>query len=143
MLWGMAQPFVEPCDRGIIAAQPCPRALGREIAPRQRRMVLAACVLASSMAFIDGSALTVALPKLRAYFGAERESDLTSLRLMRFMSDFREAMWGVLQSGISELDFDFIGYARNHFTRMQATASDPSFNTFLRTGGASEAESDT
>ena len=34
-------------------------------------MVLAACVLASSMAFIDGSALTVALPKLRAFFGAD------------------------------------------------------------------------
>jgi EmrB/QacA subfamily drug resistance transporter len=37
-------------------------------------MVLAACVLASSMAFIDGSALTVALPKLRAYFGADLAS---------------------------------------------------------------------
>jgi len=67
----MAQPFVAPCDRGIIAAEPCPRALGREIPPRQRRMVLAACVLASAMAFIDGSALTVALPKLRAFFGAD------------------------------------------------------------------------
>jgi hypothetical protein len=33
-------------------------------------MVLAACVLASSMVFIDGSALTVALPRLRADFGA-------------------------------------------------------------------------
>src|SRR5580765_7839459 len=53
----MAQPFVEPCDRGIIAAQPCPRALGREIAPWRRRVVLAACVLASAMTFIDGSAL--------------------------------------------------------------------------------------
>ena len=70
----MAQPFVAPCDRGIIAAEPCPRALGREIAPRQRRMVLAACVLASAMAFIDGSALTVALPKLRAFFGADLAS---------------------------------------------------------------------
>ena len=67
----MAQPFVEPCSRGIIAAEPCPRELGREIAPRRRRMVLAACVLASSMAFIDGSALTVALPNLREYFGAD------------------------------------------------------------------------
>src|SRR6185437_7450394 len=67
----MAQPFVEPCDRGIIAAQPCPRALGREIAPQRRRMVLAACVLASAMAFIDGSALSVALPKLRAFFHAD------------------------------------------------------------------------
>ena len=34
-------------------------------------MVLAACVLASSMAFIDGSALTVALPQLRAWLGAD------------------------------------------------------------------------
>jgi EmrB/QacA subfamily drug resistance transporter len=39
-------------------------------------MVLAACVLASSMAFIDGSALTVALPKLRADLAA----DLASLQ---------------------------------------------------------------
>jgi EmrB/QacA subfamily drug resistance transporter len=70
----MAQPFVEPCDSGIIAAEPCPRALGREIAPQRRRMVLTACVLASSMAFIDGSALTVALPKLRASFGADLAS---------------------------------------------------------------------
>jgi EmrB/QacA subfamily drug resistance transporter len=37
-------------------------------------MVLAACVLASSMAFIDGSALTVALPRLRADFGADLAS---------------------------------------------------------------------
>jgi len=37
-------------------------------------MVLAGCVLASSMAFIDGSALTVALPSLRAHFGADLAS---------------------------------------------------------------------
>jgi MFS family permease len=70
----MAQPFVQPCDSSVIAAEPCPRALGREIAPQRRRMVLIACVLASSMAFIDGSALTVALPKLRASFGADLAS---------------------------------------------------------------------
>lgn len=70
----MAQPFVEPCSRGVIAAEPCPRELGREIPPRRRRMVLAACVLASSMAFIDGSALTVALPRLRADFGTDLAS---------------------------------------------------------------------
>src|SRR4051812_40641576 len=67
----MAQPFVEPCSRGIIAAEPCPRELDRELPPRRRTFVLAACVLASSMAFIDGSALTVALPKLRADLGAD------------------------------------------------------------------------
>jgi EmrB/QacA subfamily drug resistance transporter len=70
----MAQPFAEPCYRGIIEAEPCPRELGRETSPQRRRMVLAACVLASSMAFIDGSALTVALPNLRAAFQADLAS---------------------------------------------------------------------
>jgi EmrB/QacA subfamily drug resistance transporter len=64
-------PLIEPCSRGVIAAEPCPRELGREIAPARRRMVLAACVLASSMAFIDGAALTVALPRLKAELGAD------------------------------------------------------------------------
>ena len=70
----MAQPFVEPCSRGVIDAEPCPRELGREAPPRRRRMVLAACVLASSMAFIDGTALLVALPRLRADFAADLAS---------------------------------------------------------------------
>ena len=68
---------------------------------------------------------------LSAYFGTERETDLAALRLMRFMSDFREAMWGVLQSGISELDFDFKGYAAKHFERMEKTAADPVFGRYL------------
>jgi thiamine kinase-like enzyme len=68
---------------------------------------------------------------LHAYFEEEREADLAALRLMRFMSDFREAMWGVLQSGISDLDFDFKGYAAKHFGRMEATAAAPEFETYL------------
>lgn len=67
----MAQSFIEPCSRGVIRAQPCPRELKREIPLSRRRLVLAACVLASSMVFIDGSVLTVALPRLRTDFGAE------------------------------------------------------------------------
>ena len=51
---------------------------------------------------------------------------------MRFMSDFREAMWGVLQSGISMLDFDFAGYAAPHFERMARTAADPAFGEYLK-----------
>jgi thiamine kinase-like enzyme len=56
---------------------------------------------------------------LAAYFGETQEADVASLRLMRFMSDFREAMWGVVQQGISELDFDFAGYADRHFERLE------------------------
>ena len=66
-----------------------------------------------------------------AYFGDEKPADLAAVRLMRFMSDFREAMWGVLQSGISELDFDFTGYAAKHFHRMELTAADPQFDRYL------------
>ncbi|HKC18166.1 MAG TPA: phosphotransferase [Candidatus Dormibacteraeota bacterium] len=77
---------------------------------------------------------------LEAYFGEAPESDLASLRLMRFMSDFREAMWGVLQSGISELDFAFGDYAAKHFARMEATMSDPDFANYF---GVVSARSDT
>jgi thiamine kinase-like enzyme len=55
---------------------------------------------------------------LEAYFGEATDDALSSLRQMKFMSDFREAMWGVLQSGISTLDFDFNAYAAKHFDRM-------------------------
>ena len=55
---------------------------------------------------------------MSAYFGTVRDEDLASLQQMKFMSDFREAMWGVLQSGISELDMDFNAYAAKHFEKM-------------------------
>jgi thiamine kinase-like enzyme len=60
--------------------------------------------------------------------GARR---IATLRLMMFMSDFREAMWGVVQTVASDLDFDFKDYATTHFTRMQETASNPSFAQWL------------
>ena len=68
---------------------------------------------------------------LEAYFGEVRDADAAHLRLMRFMSDFREAMWGVVQQGISELDFDFADYARQHFERLERTAAQPQFREAL------------
>ena len=68
---------------------------------------------------------------LDAYFGAATTAGLAALRLMRFMSDFREAMWGVVQGAISELDFDFRGYAAEHFERLGLTASEPEFEGYL------------
>jgi thiamine kinase-like enzyme len=54
---------------------------------------------------------------LEGYDGDARDEAVSALRDMRFMSDFREAMWGVVQQGISELDFDFAAYADQHFER--------------------------
>jgi len=68
---------------------------------------------------------------LAAYFGAEREDDFAALSLMHFMSDFREAMWGVVQQGISEHDFDFAAYADEHFERLLRTASSARFGAAL------------
>ena len=72
---------------------------------------------------------------LRAYFGELRDDDVRALRLMRFMSDFREAMWGVVQQGISELEFDFAGYADDHFARLERTAADGGFRAALEDPG--------
>jgi thiamine kinase-like enzyme len=68
---------------------------------------------------------------LEAYFGTVRDEDARALELMRFMSDFREAMWGVVQAVVSRLDFDFAGYAREHFERLERTAAEPAFEAAL------------
>ncbi len=70
---------------------------------------------------------------LDAYFGEPPDKRRrAALKLMRFMSDFREAMWGVLQSGVSELDFDFAAYADEHFERLRETADDKQFKRWLK-----------
>jgi thiamine kinase-like enzyme len=69
---------------------------------------------------------------LRAYLGEPTDAQREALELMRFMSDFREAMWGVVQGAVSELDFDFARYASEHFARMERTAAEPSFRSALR-----------
>jgi thiamine kinase-like enzyme len=58
---------------------------------------------------------------LAAYFDrAPAVQERTALQLMRRMSDAREAAWGVVQSVLSTLDFDFQGYAARHFDRLSA-----------------------
>jgi len=72
---------------------------------------------------------------LVTYDGAQHEADrgsrLARLTLMRTVSDFREAMWGVLQQGVSTLDVDFVAYATGSFDRLLANAADPRFERAL------------
>jgi len=73
---------------------------------------------------------------LSAYFGAPASAcRLASLRLMRFMSDFREAMWGAVQSTISDLDFDFTDYCAKHFERMRESAGEGRMEALLEEAG--------
>jgi thiamine kinase-like enzyme len=61
---------------------------------------------------------------LSAYFGEQPSAGrLAALRLMRIMSDAREAAWGVVQSVVSELEFDFEVYAASHFERLEREAA--------------------
>ncbi|HEY4427238.1 MAG TPA: phosphotransferase [Solirubrobacteraceae bacterium] len=54
-----------------------------------------------------------------------------ALKLMRVLSDAREAAWGIVQAQISELDFDFTGYAREHVERLRAAVAGPRFEEWL------------
>ena len=64
---------------------------------------------------------------LAAYGGA----GLAAHVLMRFMSDFREAMWGLVQQAVADIEFDFAGYSAEHFARLERTADEPRFRKAL------------
>jgi thiamine kinase-like enzyme len=73
---------------------------------------------------------------LATYAGKVRPAALARLTLMRVVSDFREAMWGVLQQGISTLDVDFVTYAADHFDRLLTVATRPAFERALTEAAA-------
>jgi thiamine kinase-like enzyme len=76
---------------------------------------------------------------LDRYFGSTTPRRRARLALMKIMSDFREAMWAVVQQGISSLDHDYVDYAGKNFERLLANASAPGYRRLL----ADAAEPDT
>jgi thiamine kinase-like enzyme len=75
---------------------------------------------------------------LEAYFGAVTSRRVARLRLMKIVSDAREAMWAVVQQGISNLEFDYVAYAQEHFDRLLLAANSPGYRALL--GAAAEPE---
>jgi thiamine kinase-like enzyme len=70
---------------------------------------------------------------LREYLGdPPTDRQRAEVKLLRYMSDLRETAWAVVQSAVSEIRFDFGGYARKHLERLTATAEDPRFEGWLR-----------
>jgi hypothetical protein len=51
---------------------------------------------------------------------------------MKIMSDLREAMWGIVQIGVSKLDFDYVGYAGKYFDRFEAGVMRKWYEEWLR-----------
>ena len=70
---------------------------------------------------------------LECYFGEVSEISWARLKSMKVLSDFRESMWGLVQIGISDLDFDFREYADKHFKRMTQNLRDPRWGEWLST----------
>jgi thiamine kinase-like enzyme len=68
---------------------------------------------------------------MEAYAGEATVRGVARLRLMKVMSDLREAMWGVVQAGVSTLDVDFLAYAQEHFDRCLENASRPGLDRLL------------
>jgi|GEM_PF-78344 len=52
-------------------------------------------------------------------------------KLLKIVSDTREAMWAMVQIGISRLDFDFRAYADKHFTRAEQMIHDARYAEYL------------
>lgn len=71
---------------------------------------------------------------LAAYFAPTRpvpDDALARLKLMKMISDLREAMWAMVQVTISELDYDFMAYGRKHFDRFALQLRSPQLERWL------------
>jgi thiamine kinase-like enzyme len=68
---------------------------------------------------------------LEAYGWQAESQVLARLKLMKILSDLREAMWAMVQVAISALDYDFVGYGQKHFDRCLTQLQDPRLPTWL------------
>ena len=69
---------------------------------------------------------------LEAYFGRVTPGAVGRMKLMKIISDLREAMWAMVQVTISTLDYDFVAYGEKHFDRYTAQLRDPRLGAWLR-----------
>jgi thiamine kinase-like enzyme len=70
---------------------------------------------------------------LACYFnGAVKPRDWAHLKIMKIISDLREATWGLVQIGISKLDFDFQAYADKYFGRVMNNIHNPHWDEYLK-----------
>jgi thiamine kinase-like enzyme len=69
---------------------------------------------------------------LKAYFGQPNDSQRAHQKLMKIMSDLREAMWAQVQRGVSQFDFDYAGYGQKYFDRFESNTTGSDYTNWLR-----------
>jgi thiamine kinase-like enzyme len=72
---------------------------------------------------------------LECYFGQVTPTHWAHLKIMKIMSDLRETTWGLVQIGISKLDFDFRAYADRFFERVMVNIQNSDWNEWLKEVG--------
>ena len=68
---------------------------------------------------------------MNSYFDSPTDSQRARQKLMKIISDLRESMWGMVQLGISKLDFDYAGYAQKYFERFESNTNSAEFANWL------------
>ncbi|MCW3014607.1 MAG: phosphotransferase [Solirubrobacterales bacterium] len=71
---------------------------------------------------------------LDAYFaaaGGATPRRLAALALMLIVSDLREALWGITQGTLSELDVDYDQYASDHLERLRRRMASPDIEEWI------------
>ncbi len=66
-----------------------------------------------------------------SYYGRARRSDVARARLLGLMSKYGWTLWASIQTGVSELDFDFWSWGMEHFERAQEEFAGPDFEGLL------------
>jgi len=75
---------------------------------------------------------------LQCYFGQVTPARWAHLKVMKVLSDLHEASWGLVQIGISKLDFDFRDYADRFFDRVMVNIQNPDWNVWLKEIGKND-----
>jgi thiamine kinase-like enzyme len=75
---------------------------------------------------------------LQCYFEEVTPARWAHLKIMKILSDMREATWALVQIGISKLDFDFREYADRFFERVMKNIQNPDCNDWLKELGKND-----
>jgi thiamine kinase-like enzyme len=70
---------------------------------------------------------------LNCYFDTEATpTQWAYLKIMKIMSDLREASWGLVQMGIAKLDFDYEAYTNKFYRRVVEQINKPQWREWLK-----------
>jgi thiamine kinase-like enzyme len=69
---------------------------------------------------------------LKSYINEITPQNWGHLKILKTLSDFREALWALIQVAVSTLDFDFREYANKHFIRMRMTMRTSEWDRWIK-----------